>query len=102
MSAVPYRATFRRLLGFLRPYRTGLIISICLAVGSQAAQIALVWVTGRDAIRGALLGQDSTRLWWTGAAIVGLRILRAGLMSARRLLSGQIALDAEMDIRSSL
>src|SRR4051812_34868850 len=102
MSAVPYRATFRRLLGFLRPYRTGLIISICLAVGSQAAQIALVWVTGRDAIDGALLGHDTQRLWWTVAAIVGLGILRAGLMAARRLLSGQIALDVEMDMRSGL
>src|SRR3954466_11933166 len=102
MSAVPYRATFRRLLGFLRPYRTGLIISIVLAVGSQAAQIALVWVTGRQAIDGALLGHDTQRLWWTVAAIVGLGILRAGLMAARRLLSGQIALDVEMDMRSGL
>jgi ABC-type multidrug transport system fused ATPase/permease subunit len=102
VSAVPYRATFRRLLGFLRPYRTGLIISIGLAVGSQAAQIALVWVTGRDAIDGALLGHDTRRLWWTVAAIVGLGILRAGLMAARRLLSGQIALDVEMDMRSGL
>src|SRR3954468_6193751 len=102
MSAVPYRATFRRLLGFLRPYRTGLIISICLAVGSQAAQIALVWGTGGDAIDGALLGHDTQRLWWTVAAIIGLGILRAGLMATRRLLSGQIALDVEMDMRSGL
>ena len=47
MSAVPYRRTFARLLSFLRPYRRGLAISIVLAVGSQAAQIALIWVTGR-------------------------------------------------------
>src|SRR4051795_9708989 len=102
MSAVPYRATFRRLLGFLRPYRTGLIISIVLAVGSQAAQIALVWVTGRQAIDGALLGHDTTRLWWTVAAIVGLGVLRAGLMAARRLISGRQALAVEMDMRSGL
>ena len=55
MSAVPYRSTFVRLLGFLKPYRLGLIVSIVLAVGSQAAQIALVWVTGRDVIDKALL-----------------------------------------------
>src|SRR3954447_16793273 len=102
MSAVPYRATFRRLLGFLRPYRTGLIISIVLAVGSQAAQIALVSVTGRDAIDGALLAHDVTRLWWTVAALIVLGILRAGFMAGRRLLSGQIALDVEMDMRSGL
>src|SRR4051812_37050637 len=102
MSAVPYRATFRRLLGFLRPYRTGLIISIALAVGSQAAQIALVWVTGRQAIDGSLLKHDTHRLWWTVVAIVGLGIVRAAFMAARRLLSGQIALDVEMDMRSGL
>jgi ATP-binding cassette subfamily B protein len=91
-----------RLLGFLRPYRTGLIVSIVLAVGSQAAQIALVWVTGRDAIDQSLLKHDTTRLWWTVGILVGLGVARAVLMAARRLLSGQIALDVEMDMRSGL
>jgi len=102
VSAVPYRRTFVRLLGFLRPYRTGLIVSIVLAVGSQAAQIALVWVTGRDAIDQSLLKHDTTRLWWTVGILVGLGVARAVLMAARRLLSGQIALDVEMDMRSGL
>jgi ABC-type multidrug transport system fused ATPase/permease subunit len=102
VSAVPYRRTFTRLLGFLRPYRLGLTASIMLAVGSQAAQVALVWVTGRDAIDGALLRHDAHRLTWTVAAVVGLGFLRAALMGARRLLSGQIALDVEMDMRSGL
>src|SRR5690348_3382154 len=91
-----------RLLGFMRPYRTGQIASILLAVGSQAAQIALVWVTGRDAIDGALIRHDTHRLTWAVTAIVGLGFLRAALMGARRLLSGQIALDVEMDMRSGL
>jgi ABC-type multidrug transport system fused ATPase/permease subunit len=91
-----------RLLGFLRPYRVGQIASILLAVGSQAAQIALVWVTGRNAIDGALLRHDAHRLTWTVVAIIGLGVLRAVLMGARRLLSGQIALDVEMDMRSGL
>ena len=43
-------STFNRLIGFLRPYRRGLIVSIVLAVGSQAAGIALIWVTGRGVI----------------------------------------------------
>src|SRR5690348_11870342 len=91
-----------RLLGFMRPYRTGQIASILLAVGSQAAQIALVWVTGRDAIDGALIRHDTHRLTWAVTAIVGLGFLRAALMGARRLLSGQIALDVEMDMRSGM
>ncbi len=102
MSAVPYRSTFMRLLGFLRPYRAGLILSVVLAVGSQAAQIALVWITGRDVIDQALLHHDTRRLWISVAAIVGLGLLRAVLMAGRRLISGRQALDVEMDMRSGL
>ncbi|HET6944757.1 MAG TPA: ABC transporter ATP-binding protein, partial [Gaiellaceae bacterium] len=102
MAAVPYRRTFRRLLGFLRPYRIGLLVSILLAVGSQAAQIALVWVTGRDVIDQALLQHDTHRLWTAVAEIVALGLARGVLMAGRRLLSGRQALDVEMDMRSGL
>ena len=102
MSAVPYRATFVRLLGFLRPYRVGLVVSIVLAVGSQAAQIALVWITGRDVIDKALIHRDTHRLWVSVVVIIGLGIVRAALMAGRRLISGRQALDVEMDMRSGL
>jgi ATP-binding cassette subfamily B protein len=102
MSAVPYRTTFARLLGFLRPYRTGLVVSILLAVGSQAAQIALVWITGRTVIDRALLEHDTHVLRLAVIAIVVLGIVRAALMAGRRLISGRQALDVEMDMRSGL
>jgi len=102
VSAVPYRATFVRLLGFLRPYRVGLAVSIVLAVGSQAAQIALVWLTGRNVIDGALIHHDRHRLWLTVGEIVALGFARAVFMLGRRLLSGKQALDVEMDMRSHL
>jgi ABC-type multidrug transport system fused ATPase/permease subunit len=102
VSAVPYRATFARLLGFLRPYRVGLAVSVVLAVGSQAAQIALVWLTGRNVIDDALIHHDRHRLWLTVGEIVALGFVRAALMLGRRLLSGKQALDVEMDIRSAL
>ena len=101
-SSVPYRRTFGRLLGFLRPYRVGLGVSIVLAVGSQAAQIALVWVTGRNVIDEALLHRDTHRLWLSVIAIVGLGVVRALLMAGRRLISGKQALDVEMDMRSAV
>jgi ABC-type multidrug transport system fused ATPase/permease subunit len=91
-----------RLLGFLRPYRAGLVLSVVLAVGSQAAQFALVWITGRDVIDRSLLHHDTRRLWISVAAIVGLGLLRAVLMAGRRLISGRQALDVEMDMRSGL
>jgi ATP-binding cassette subfamily B protein len=102
VSAVPYRSTFFRLLGFLRPYRLGLVVSILLAVGSQAAQIALVWVTGRNVIDQALLQHDTRELWISVAAILVLGLIRAAMMAGRRLISGRQALDVEMDMRGGL
>ena len=102
MSAVPYRRTFGRLLSFLRPYKRGLVISIFLAIGSQACQIALIWVTGKNVIDGALENKDTQKLWLYVGAIVVLGLVSAALMSARRLISGRQALDVEMDMRQSL
>jgi ABC-type multidrug transport system fused ATPase/permease subunit len=102
MSAVPYRTTFVRLLGFLRPYRLGVAVSILLAVGYQAAQIALIWVTGREVIDKALVHHDAHRLWLYVTVIVALGSVRAVLMVGRRILSGRQALDVEMDMRNGL
>ena len=102
MSAVPYRRTFARLLSFLRPYRRGLAISIVLAIGSQAAQIALIWVTGRNVIDDALVNHDAHQLWLSVGAIALLGLVSALLMSGRRLISGRQALDVEMDLRQGL
>jgi ATP-binding cassette, subfamily B, bacterial len=96
------RTVFFRLLGFLKPYRAGLAVSVILAIGSQAAQIALVWITGRDVIDKALLGGDESLLWVAVGAIIGLGLARALLMAGRRLLSGRQALDVEMDMRSEM
>jgi ATP-binding cassette subfamily B protein len=96
-----YRDTFARLLGFLRPYKVSLIVSIVLAVGSQVAQIALVWIT-KDVIDAAIRPHDQNLLWVYVATIVGLGLVRAVLMAGRRLISGRQALAVEMDMRQSL
>jgi ABC-type multidrug transport system fused ATPase/permease subunit len=102
VSAVPYRNTFARLLSFLRPYKRGLAVSIVLAVGSQAAQIALIWVTGRGVIDRALVPRDAHLLWLYVGAIAALGFVSAALMLGRRLISGKQALDVEMDMRQGL
>jgi ATP-binding cassette subfamily B protein len=71
-------------------------------MGSQAAQIALIWVTGKNVIDGALQNHDAQKLWLYVAAIVALGVVSAVLMSARRLISGKQALDVEMDLRQGL
>jgi ATP-binding cassette, subfamily B, bacterial len=101
-TAVPYRRTFGRLLTFLRPYRRGLVISIFLAIGSQACQIALVLVTGKNVIDQALTNHNTHELRLFVAIIVVLGFVSAALMGARRLISGRQALDVEMDMREQL
>jgi ATP-binding cassette subfamily B protein len=93
--------TFRRLLGFLRPYRLSLLVSVFLAVGSQAAQIALLAVTG-TVIDRALRPKDRHELWLLIGTIVALGLTKAVLMSARRLISGRQALGVEYDMRNGL
>jgi ABC-type multidrug transport system fused ATPase/permease subunit len=96
-----YRHTFARLLGFLRPYKVSLVVSIVLAVGSQIAQIALIWIT-QHVIDEALTPHDREKLWLFVAVIVALGVARAVLMAARRLISGRQALAVEMDMRQGL
>src|SRR3989440_4205493 len=101
MSAVPYRRTFARLLGFLKPYKVSLAVSTALAVGYQGAQIALVWVT-KHVIDSALQPHDAHKLWLFVWAIVVLGAVRAVLMFGRRMISGKQALAVEMDLRQGL
>jgi ATP-binding cassette, subfamily B, bacterial len=96
-----YRQTFARLLGFLRPYKLSLTVSIVLAVLSQGAAIALIWLTG-EVIDKALATHDPKMLWILVGAVLVVGFARAGLMAGRRLLSGRQALAVEMDMRHGL
>ena len=100
-EAPRYRQTFARLLGFLRPYKLSLIVSILLAVGSQGAAIALIWLT-KEVIDGALAAHDHQKLWILVAAVLAVGFVRAILMAGRRLISGRQALAVEMDMRQGL
>ena len=95
------RDTFARLLGFLKPYKAGVAVSIVLAVASQAAAIALVWAT-KAVIDDALTPRDTEKLWLFIWLIVGVGLFRAVLMGGRRLISGKQALAVEMDMRQGL
>jgi ATP-binding cassette subfamily B protein len=101
MEAVPYRTTFIRLLGFLRPYKWSLWISVVLAVLSQAGQFAAAFLTGAG-LAGALKGHDRHALKLIVGAILLVGLARALFMVGRRLISGQQALGVEYDIRREL
>ncbi|WP_411278242.1 ABC transporter ATP-binding protein [Gaiella sp.] len=93
--------TFVRLLEFLRPYRSSLIVSTILAILSQAAAIAVIVLTGFviNELRG---GQDGNYLAFLILVILGVGLLRALLMLGRRFISGKQALAVEWDMRDAL
>jgi ABC-type multidrug transport system fused ATPase/permease subunit len=100
-SAVPYRRTFIRLLGFLRPYKGSLVVSTILAVLSQAAAIGIVLLVG-EAIDGIEEQRGTGTLAWVVAAIMVVGVLKAAFMVGRRIISGRQALGIEKDMREGL
>src|SRR5918999_1237329 len=101
MAAVPYRRTFVRLLTFLRPYRWSLVVSIVLAVASQAAAVATAFLVG-VALEQAVRGGERRELWILAALVLGVGLARALFMMGRRLISGRQALGVEFDMRNGL
>ena len=97
----PYLRTFVRLLGFLRPYRWSLAVSIVLAVAAQAAAVAIAFLTG-DALGSAVEEQSRSQLWLIALAILLVGAARALFMAGRRLISGRQALGVEYDLRDEL
>jgi ATP-binding cassette subfamily B protein len=93
--------TFVRLLGFLRPYRWSLAVSVVLAVGSQAAAVAIAFLTG-DALQGAVDSESTNTLWTLALAVLLVGLARALFMAGRRLISGHQALGVEYDMRDEI
>jgi ABC-type multidrug transport system fused ATPase/permease subunit len=96
-----YRGTFWRLLGFLKPYKWSLAVSIVLAVGSQAAAVGMAFLTGGGLER-AVESAELRTIWGFALAILALGLVRSLLMMGRRLISGRQALAVEFDMRNGL
>ncbi|MEO6496462.1 MAG: ABC transporter ATP-binding protein [Solirubrobacteraceae bacterium] len=90
-------ATFRRLLGFLRPYRREVVASLVLATLAMAGTVAIPWLTGRviDRVRAG----DSADVTMLAVAIAVAGVLRLALTVARRLIAGRVSLGIELDLR---
>ncbi|HET8607565.1 MAG TPA: ABC transporter ATP-binding protein [Gaiellaceae bacterium] len=95
--SVSYRRTFFRLLGFLRPYRRSLVVSIVLAAGSQALALVLIFLT--RAVIPAIRDGEHRRLWEIVGAFVLVGLGKAAMTVGRRFISGKQALAVEMDLR---
>jgi ABC-type multidrug transport system fused ATPase/permease subunit len=102
MAETPaYRRTFVRLLGFLRPYKWSLAVSVVLAVGSQAAAVVMAFLTG-DALQRVITDENRRALWLIAGAVVLAGLARALCMMGRRLIAGRQALGIEFDMRNAL
>src|ERR687897_655348 len=100
-EAASYRRSFWRLLGFLRPYKWSLAVSVVLAVGSQAAAVAIAFLTG-NGLQEAVESADRRTIWLYALAILAIGLMRSLLMMGRRLISGRQALGVEFDMRNGL
>jgi ATP-binding cassette subfamily B protein len=89
--------TFRRLLGFLRPYRRTLIISLAFAWAAMGMTVAIPWLVGQAV--DAMQSGERPDLLPLALAIVGAGILRLGLTLVRRLVAGRVSLAVEFDLR---
>jgi ABC-type multidrug transport system fused ATPase/permease subunit len=89
--------TFARLLGFLRPYKLSLAVSVVLAVAAQAIQIAVLLLSG--AAIGAIRAGHRRELWLLLAIIAALAVVKAAVMVGRRFIAGSQALGVEYDLR---
>jgi ATP-binding cassette subfamily B protein len=98
---VPYRTTFMRLLGFLRPYRVGLFVSAALAIGAQLAQIAIA-LSLIPIIHTALTSHNRHKLWLYVGGVLAIGAAKAAMLVGRRFISGRQALAVEFDLRNTL
>jgi ABC-type multidrug transport system fused ATPase/permease subunit len=91
--------TFWRLLGFLRPYKRGVIVSFVLAGTAMGVSVLIPYLVGRtvDEIR-----EGSTNLWPLAIAVAVAGVLRLAFSVARRIVAGRVSLSVEYDLRNRM
>ncbi|HET8956602.1 MAG TPA: ABC transporter ATP-binding protein [Solirubrobacterales bacterium] len=89
--------TYRRLMGYLRPYRAQLWGSLVFAWAAMGMTVLIPWLIG-EAVN-AIRDGNKPDLLPLALAIVGAGILRLGLTVVRRVVAGKVSLAVEFDLR---
>jgi ATP-binding cassette subfamily B protein len=89
--------TYRRLMGFLRPYRRQLWGSLVFAWAAMGMTVLIPWLIGRAV--NAIERGEQPDLLPLAIAIVLAGILRLGLTLVRRVVAGKVSLAVEFDLR---
>src|SRR5919201_5081651 len=90
-------STFRRLLGFLRPYRVGVSWSFLLAGLAMGTGVIIPYLVGRTVEH---VRAGDADLWPLASAILAAAGLRLALSGARRLGAGRGSLGVEFGLRN--
>ena len=88
---------FRRLLGFLRPYRVGVYWSFLLAGLAMGTGVLIPFLVGRTVDR---IREGHADLWPLAGAILAAAGLRLAFSVCRRLVAGRVSLGVEFDLRN--
>jgi ABC-type multidrug transport system fused ATPase/permease subunit len=103
--------TFYRLLGFLRPYKRGLIVSWALASGAMIMTVLIPPLmghavetinTGASRHSATARAHDRHTLELLAGGLMLVTLVRWGLMYARRMIAGRVSLGLEYDLRHLL
>jgi ABC-type multidrug transport system fused ATPase/permease subunit len=89
--------TYRRLMGFLRPYRRQLWGSLVFAWAAMGMTVLIPWLIGRAV--NAIENGEKPDLLPLAIAIVVAGVLRLGLTMVRRVVAGKVSLAVEFDLR---
>jgi ABC-type multidrug transport system fused ATPase/permease subunit len=94
--------TFRRLLGFLRPYRRSVIGSLVFASLAMVMTVLIPWLVGQTVNAIDPPDVDKSAILPLVLAIVGAGVLRLGLTVVRRLIAGKVSVNVEFDLRERM
>jgi ABC-type multidrug transport system fused ATPase/permease subunit len=89
--------TYRRLLGFLRPYRRQLWGSLAFAWAAMGMTVLIPWLIGQAV--NAIKDGHKPDLLPLALAILAAGVLRLGLTTVRRIVAGKVSLAVEFDLR---
>ena len=91
--------TFWRLLGFLRPYRRGVLVSFVLAAFAMGTGVLIPYLVGRTVNE---IESGGVNLWPLALAVAGAGVFRLAFSVARRLVAGRVSLGVEYDLRNRM
>jgi ABC-type multidrug transport system fused ATPase/permease subunit len=90
---------FWRLLGFLRPYRRGVIVSFLLAAFAMGTGVLIPYLVGRTVNE---IENGGASLWPLAVGVTAAGVFRLAFSVSRRLVAGRVSLGVEYDLRNRM